>query len=452
MRFASRLRNGFAGTPSGHMTQPLEYRRVLPVVFVVFVDFLGLTIIIPLLPLYATSFGADPLTIGFLGAMYPVAQFIGAPILGRLSDRYGRKPILVLSQVGTLLGFILLGTANALWMLFVSRFIDGFSGGNFSTAQAMIADTTDEKTRTQGLGLIGAAFGIGFVIGPGVAYVALALSGSDYHVPAWVAAGLAGASIILTTSLLTESAPAVGAGKATPAFSFSRLSSALRHPGVGFLLTVVFMQQLAFGGLQQFLSLFLLSRLGMSAAGTAVVFVFVGVLIVFVQGVLIGPLSRRFGEIRMIKTGLVVLTAAFVLTATTPPVTVPWYSKPSVTAELGVARALPGRMPSSYGLEVQIPEEGNSGWLGLCWILVAMVPATLGGGLLGPTLNSLITQRVEDQERGGILGISTALLSGGNAIAPIVGGTLFALGGPTAPFWLWAVFLGAVTFGTRRLN
>ncbi|RPI29160.1 MAG: MFS transporter, partial [Chloroflexota bacterium] len=131
-----------------------------------------MTIIIPLMPLYATAFGATPLIIGLLGAAYPAMQFIGAPILGRLSDRYGRKPVLLLSQAGTLVGFLLLGFSNALWLLFLSRLIDGISGGNISTAQAAIADSTTEKTRTQGLGLIGAAFGLGFIIGPVIAFVA----------------------------------------------------------------------------------------------------------------------------------------------------------------------------------------------------------------------------------------------------------------------------------------
>jgi len=135
------------------------------------------------MPLYATSFGSDAFTIGLLGAAYPVMQFIGAPLLGRLSDRYGRRPILLISQVGTLIGFLMLGFAHALWLLFLARLVDGLSGANISTAQAVISDSTTEKTRTQGLGLIGAAFGLGFIIGPIIAFASLALSGNNYHVP-----------------------------------------------------------------------------------------------------------------------------------------------------------------------------------------------------------------------------------------------------------------------------
>ena len=126
----------------------LNFKRILPIFVIVLIDLLGLTIIIPLLPLYATAFGAGAFMIGALGAAYPIMQFIGAPILGRLSDRFGRKPILIISQIGTLLGFIILGLANGLWLLFLARLVDGISGANISTAQAAITDSTNEKTRT----------------------------------------------------------------------------------------------------------------------------------------------------------------------------------------------------------------------------------------------------------------------------------------------------------------
>ncbi len=126
-------------------TDKLDFKRILPIIAIVLVDLMGLSIIIPLMPLFAARFGANPLIIGILQAAYPSMQFIGTPILGRLSDRFGRKPILLFSQLGTLAGFILLGFANALWILFLSRIIDGLSGANLSTAQAAVADSTDEK-------------------------------------------------------------------------------------------------------------------------------------------------------------------------------------------------------------------------------------------------------------------------------------------------------------------
>src|SRR5512146_2766982 len=177
----------------------LHFRRILPILVIVLVDLMGLSIIVPLLPLFAARFGATPLVVGILQAAYPLMQFLGAPLLGRLSDRFGRKPILLVSQLGTLAGFVLLGFANALWLLFLSRIIDGLSGANMSTAQAAIADSTTEKTRTQGLGLIGAAFGVGFILGPIIAYIVLAASGGDYRAVAFTAAFFSLMSILLTT-------------------------------------------------------------------------------------------------------------------------------------------------------------------------------------------------------------------------------------------------------------
>src|SRR6266496_4960287 len=170
-----------------HMTIPeqavekLDFKSILPILVIVLVDLMGLSIIIPLMPLFAARFGATPFMIGILQATYPLMQFIGAPILGRLSDRFGRKPILIISQIGTLAGFLLLGIANTLALLFISRIVDGLSGANMTTAQAAMADSTSAKNRTQGLGLLGAAFGVGFVLGPMIAYAVLALSHDNYQ-------------------------------------------------------------------------------------------------------------------------------------------------------------------------------------------------------------------------------------------------------------------------------
>ncbi|MCP5095379.1 MAG: TCR/Tet family MFS transporter, partial [Chloroflexi bacterium] len=251
--------------------EKLDFKKIFPIFIIVLVDLLGLTIIIPLLPLYATAFGANAFTIGALGAAYPLMQFIGAPILGRLSDRYGRKPILVISQIGTFLGFLLLGLSNTLWLIFISRVIDGISGANIATAQAAISDSTTEKTRTQGLGLIGAAFGLGFIIGPIIAFVSLALSNNNYQVPAFAAAGFSLISILLTTFWFEETHPkSVRSQKTTKeAFSMGAMVKAIKHPAVGLLLLLIFMQQLAFGGFEQILALFTLTRLGLNASGNA---------------------------------------------------------------------------------------------------------------------------------------------------------------------------------------
>ena len=426
--------------------EKLDFRKIFPIFVIVLIDLLGLTIIIPLLPLYATSFGASPLTIGFLGAAYPLMQFIGAPLLGRLSDRYGRKPILVISQMGTLLGFLILGFANTLWLLFLSRLIDGLSGANIATAQAAITDSTTEKNRTQGLGLIGAAFGLGFIIGPVIAFVSLAISDNNYHVPAFVAAAFSFLSILLTTFWFQESLPAEKRGQATDrhALSLGKMFSALTHPAIGILLVLMFAQQLAFGGFEQILSLFTLNRLGLNASGNAVVFVFVGVIVVAVQGGLIGRWSRRYGDRRLIYAALALLAVGLLLIGLTPHQPVPWYDKAQLTEELSGNRQLPGETPPTQTIAVTLPDDAKTGWLGLLWILVAMIPTGIGGGILHPAINSLITKRVDPGEIGGTLGLSAAFFSGANALAPIIGGAIFNQWGATAPFVVWAVIMGGL--------
>ncbi len=428
------------------MEEKLDFKRILPIFVIVLIDLLGLTVIIPLMPLYATAFGASALMIGLLGAAYPAMQFIGAPLLGRLSDRYGRKPVLVISQIGTFIGFLLLGMAGNLWVLFLSRIIDGLSGANIATAQAAISDSTNEKTRTQGLGLLGAAFGLGFIIGPVIAFVSLAASGNDYRVPALVAAGFSFVSILLTSFWFKETLPESQRGQAKNKAPFTPQAflQALRHPAVGLLLVLMFAQQIAFGGFEQFLALFTLNRLGMNASGNSIIFVYVGVIVVIVQGGLIGRWSRQYGDRKLIYAGLLTLAVGLSLAALTPRQPLPGYSQESLARELSASGSFrTHENPTTQNLAVDLPPDGSNGWLGLAWILVAMIPASIGGGILQPAINSLITKRIEGSEVGGMLGISSALLSGANAIAPLLMGFLFQIWGSSAPF-LFAGLLMAV--------
>lgn len=437
--------------------EKLDFKRILPIFVIVLIDLLGLTIIIPLLPLYAASFSATPLMIGLIGASYPVMQFIGAPLLGRLSDRFGRRPVLLVSQMGTFAGFLILGFANALWMLFLSRLIDGLSGANIATAQAAITDSTTEKTRTQGLGLIGAAFGLGFVLGPIIAFVSLSLSGNNFHVPAFLAAGFSFISILLTWFWLPETHPVEKRGQAAQGrspFSLGVLFRALAHPQVGLLLALIFAQQIAFGGFEQLLPLFTLNRLGMNASGNAIIFVFVGVVVVAVQGGLIGRWSRKYGDRKLVFAGLALLALGLALTALTPRQPLPGYSKAELQAELTASGDFrTHENPTTRDLAIELPEDDHNGWLGLAVILLAMVPAGIGGGILQPAINSLITKRIEPNEVGGMLGISAALLSGANAIAPLLGGLIFQVLGPTAPFWLGGALLAILlAFALGRIK
>ena len=434
------------GAPS--VPEKLDFKRILPIFIIVLVDILGLTVIIPLLPLYATAFGADAVVIGALGTAYPLFQLIGSPLLGGLSDRLGRKPVLVFSQIGTFLGFLILGFSNTLALLFLARIVDGFTGGNIVVAQAAITDSTTERTRAQGLGLIGAAFGLGFTIGPAIAGIALVLSNNNYAVPAFIAAGFSLISILLTVFWFKETLPESRRGKhRTPAAGsiVNRALAALRDPRIGGLLLLMFMQQLIFGGFEQLLSLFTLMRLGMNAAGNTLLFLLIGVVLVLVQGKYIGPLSRRFGERKLIYAGAALLGVGLILTALSPNVTVPWYSRAELVQEM--------EHGTTDTINIALPADGNGGWLGFAWIALSLVPVTIGAGLLGPSINSLITRRASSEEAGKVLGVSSALRSAANAITPLMGGTIFQFLGSTAPFLVGGLaMVGLAYWSTRAIR
>lgn len=345
---------------------------LLPIFLIVFIDLLGFGLILPLLPFYAESFGASGFVVGLLIASYSFLQFIGAPILGRLSDRWGRRPVLLLSQFGTFIGFIVLGLANTLVLLFVGRIIDGISGANLSTAQAYISDVTEEKDRAKSFGLIGAAFGLGFIIGPAAGGW---LSTFGYQVPAFVAAGLSALTMVLTYFMLPEPTRKGGAANARRPFSIEALKRAITHPAVGSLLAIGFTFGVAFTMFQTSFALFAASRLGFSEQETGFMLAYVGLLSVIMQVVVVSRLVKKLGE----RQSLVLSIAALAL-------------------GLGLMAL------------VQTP-----------LALIAVMPIlSFGGGATTPVLTSLITKSVDRTEVGGMLGITTSIDSAGRVIAPIV--------------------------------
>ncbi len=428
--------------------EKLDFKRVLPIIVIVLVDLIGLSIIIPILPYFAARFSATPIVIGILQATYPLMQFIGAPILGRLSDRFGRKPILIISQIGTLAGFLLLGIANTLALLFISRIVDGLSGANMTTAQAAMADSTSAKNRTQGLGLLGAAFGVGFVLGPMIAYAVLALSHDNYQAVAFAAAFFSFASILLTTFWFHEThqndSPSIRSLKSP--FTFRAMFDALHHPVVGFLLLIMFFYQVAFGGYEQLFALFTLSRLGMSATDTAGLFALAGVFIIIVQGGLIGRWSRQKGERWLVILGVSTLAIGLIGTALTPRIPVPWYNREKVLQGL----AGQNNVTAVQNIKVTPPDEAGKSWFGIGWLLVASFPAALGGGLLHPAINSLITKSSDNSEVGGMLGISSGMYSAANAVAPLFYGSLFQWFGAPVPFFAGGLILLVLWFVAPR--
>jgi len=417
-------------------------RNPLVLIFAfVFIDLLGYSLFLPLLPYYADTLGASPLLIGLLVASNALAQLVASPTIGRLSDRYGRRPLLIASIVGTLVSFLLLGLVEplgaaldgltggalglgtaALVMLFASRILDGLTGGNIALARAYITDVTDEESRARGLGMIGAAFGLGFIVGPAMggllsnwapATELFAQAGlSRYAVPAFVAVvlaalNLAGVLLWLPESLTAERRARMRERQGRSILSIPELLEALKRPGFGPLLHITFVHSLAFGIFTANFALYTQNRLGLSDQSTSYILTYVGLLVVLVQGLAIGRLTKRFEESRL------VLGAALLMA-------------PSLLAWAAV-----GNVPL---------------------LLVVLAPLALGGGVLNTVISSLITKSVEGDEVGGALGLSSSLESLTRVLAPALGGVLIQ--------WLGAWSLGVVagvlmiwlsTFIWRRL-
>lgn len=378
----------------------MNNKRLFSIILVVFIDLLGFSLILPLLPYYAKTFSANQTTTGILIASYALMQLIGAPILGRLSDRFGRRPVLLISVFGTFLGFLLLGFANALWMLFASRILDGLTGGNLSVAQAYISDVTDEKSRSKGLGLIGAAFGLGFIIGPVTGGL---LSQWGYAVPAFVAAAISFLNLILIYAWLPESLTEEKRSQMSekrPAVTLNALLVAFQRPFTGSILITRFFFGLAFAIFQTIFSLYALAKFNLTARDTGFVLTYVGVLSVIVQGFLVGRLTSRYREDLLITVAVALMGISLL----------GWALAPSVL-----------------------------------WLYIIMTPTALSGGLLNTLLSSTLTKAVAPQEIGGILGLSAAVESSTRIIAPILGGVLLQQIGTWAPGIFGAIVMTGVS-------
>lgn len=394
---------------------------------VVFIDLLGFGLILPLLPFYAETYGATPLLVGLLTASYAIAQLIGAPILGRLSDRYGRRPVLLVSILGTFAGFLLLGFAEPigralsgtlafaslntiiLSILFVSRILDGLTGGNISVVQAYITDVTDSSNRTRGLGLIGAAFGLGFILGPATGGI---LSEWGYAVPAFVAAALSALNLLsvyftLPESLTPEVRTKMPVSSGKPAFSLIALWNALNRERVGPLLHIRFFFGLAFATFQSIFALYAQYQLNLDTRTTGFVLTYVGVLSALVQGVAVGAFSKRYNDRSIILASSLLMAASLLGWAFTPNLTV---------------------------------------------LLIVLAPLALGGGTLNTVINSALTKAVYPEEVGGTLGLSAAMESLTRVIAPTAGGYLLGALGAWAPgVFTTLIMVWVVSFVWRRL-
>jgi MFS family permease len=434
-------------TPSASQNTdaPLTFERVAPIFLLTFVDILGLTVILPLLHLYAIAFGASPLEIGLVAAAFPLAQLVGAPVMGALSDRFGRKPLLLISQVTTCISFVLLATAGSLWMVIFSRTFDGLFGANISTAQAAMSDITGTENRARGLGITGAAFGLGFMFGPAIAALALEFS-NNLGAAAWIAAGYSLLSILLTLFVFRETLPPERrtGRRGLMHQTLTNQPAVYQIPAVAFLLALMFAQQVVFYGFESLLGLFTLNRIGLLGQGVAVIFVVVGVLLVLVQTRMIGGLTRRLGEARVATLALALLGAGLLLLAGTPTEPHPFYVRQIVENE--IARLAPSGTEAVIGdIRVDIPARAlGGGVLGIGWLLAALAVIALGAGLIRPSLNSLLTQRVAPSQYGAVLGASAAAVSAANAVAPLLGGLLVQAAGISTPLVLGGALMLAL--------
>lgn len=392
------------------MSSDRHRTRLGIVALTMFLDLLGFGIIIPLMPRFAESFGATPLAYGLLGASYSLMQFLFVPVWGRLSDRVGRRPILLISIAGSVLSFLLLGTARSLAMLFAARILSGISASNLSVAQAYVADITAPEERARGMGMIGAAFGLGFVVGPflggELSQVQFALPlGLHMHAgtaPFFCSALLSAVNWGLAYALLPESLPAASRINAAIRFlDLNKLEGVFTHRGISGLFAVSFLFTMAFSMMETSLILFGEARLHMEPLDAGKLLGFVGMLIVLVQGALVGRLVRRFGEGR--------LTA------------------------VGAACMAPGL------LLIPLAPAGHAA--GYAVLYAAMVPIALGNGLLHPSLNALLSRRSKGDEQGGVLGLNQSISSLARVAGPTAGGLLFQTLGIGTPFLTGGVIM-----------
>jgi DHA1 family tetracycline resistance protein-like MFS transporter len=359
---------------------------LITVFSIVVIDLIGFGIILPLLPIYAQSYGASPFTIGLLAISYSIAQLVFNPVWGGLSDKSGRRPILLLSLAGAAAFYVLFGAADSLLLLFVARIGAGIFAANISTAMAVIADVTTHENRTKGMGLIGMAFAIGFIIGPALGGI---LSRYSYSAAGYGAAVLSAIALLLAIFKLPET-------KADRSESIARrgflrpIVDALRTPQLSIPLWVHFLSIMAFSSMQMTFPLFTMSAFGFDVKENGYVFAFVGVIAMVFQGGLIGRLANKFGEGPIATVGIVIAMLGFFILPLSENVT----SLVLVMAVLGI-----------------------------------------GTGLNTPTLTSLISISASDEDQGKIIGASRSVATLARILGPLWGGWIYGFRGPLWTYW-----------------
>jgi len=383
---------------------------------IVLADLLGFGLIIPSLPFYAQAYHASDFQIGILFAIYSLCQLIATPILGMASDRFGRRPILLLSQIGSVAGYVLLSVAMmriwepaalGLGLVYLSRVIDGISGGNISTAQAYISDITTKQTRAKGMGMLGAAFGIGFALGPAVGGVL-----AHFHpaLPALAAALASGVAALMTAVRLPEPARHAHNDESEAWLHPSRFKPIFQNPQLVQLLGIWFFTMMAFVMMETVFAIFAKATYGFRELQVGLFFMFAGVVIIVVQGRMIGKWTKRFGEWKLVIAGPILVTIA-------------------MSTYVYIGNALP---------HVQIA---------VAIMLFAGLCNATGRSLQGPTLSSLVSQNSDPRMQGTVFGFYHMLGSLARVIGPLIAAALYSRH-HTAPFILAAVMTLAIALWT----
>ncbi|HEX9982339.1 MAG TPA: MFS transporter [Thermoanaerobaculia bacterium] len=375
---------------------------LLALFLTVFIDLIGFGMVIPFLSYYAREYGASGIMVGAVVGVYSIMQFFFAPIWGRLSDRIGRRPVLLISLTASFTGYLMFGFTRTLLVLFLSRVIAGIGGANIGTAQAYISDVTSEEDRAKGMGLIGAAFGLGFILGPPLSGI-LANFGTSRGLPGnllpgIVAAGLSFTALLLAFSNLPESKPADLQPRSglPPQFDRRVWRYVADHRVLGLLMAGLFLTLLAVAGMEMSVTLYARDRFKFTQLDIAKLFLFMGAIVASIQGGLLGRLSRKFGEKTLIVVGAASFTLGFAL--------VPGIS----------------RIPLLYGVGLFIG---------------------VGQGLCYPLLTSLVSKAAPEGERGSLLGLAASVGSLARFIGPILTGFLYDLAAAPGAFYGGAVLM-----------